>query len=81
MHCVSVVLEQIGDHEHEKEEVSSEEPIFGEVLTGRQLYVTSMEVVSTVGLVRCRSMSKDLIPVVSLSVPNSHRQVLGIPKL
>ena len=61
--------------------MSPGEHVFGGVLTGRPFFVTSVGVVLTVVLVQCRSMSKDSIPVVSLSVPNSHRQVLGIPKL
>ena len=41
----------------------------------------SVDVMLTGGLIRCRSMSKDSIPVVSLSVLNSRRQVLDITKL
>ena len=55
--------------------MSPGEPVFGGVLTGRRFFVTS------VGLVRCRYMSKDSIPVVSLSVPNSRHRVLDIPNL
>ena len=60
--------------------MSSEGLVYGEVLTGRRFFVTSVEVASTVGLVRRRSRSKDVYLVVLLGVPNSHRQVLGTPK-
>ena len=49
----------MGDCEHKKEEVSPGEPVFGGVLTGRRFFVMSVEVVLTMGLIRCRSMSKD----------------------
>ena len=72
VHCVSAVLEKIGYHEHEKEEVSLEEPVFRDVLTGKRFSVISVEMVSNVGLVWCHSVWKDLSPVVLVSVPNSH---------
>ena len=78
--CVSAVLELSGDHERGKEEVISEELVYGEVLTGRRLFVTSVEVASTVGLVWRRSRSKDVYLVDLLGVPNSRRPVLSIPR-
>ena len=53
-------------------------PGLGGVLTGRRFFVTSVEVVLTVGLVWCHSMSKDSISVVLLSVPNSRHRVLFV---
>ena len=54
--------------------------VYGEVLKGQRLSVTSVDVASTVGLVRRRSRSKDVYLVALLSVPNSLRPVLGIPR-
>ena len=54
--------------------------VYREVLTGRQLFVTSVEVASTVGLVRRRYRSNDVYLVVLLGEPNIHNLVLGTPK-
>ena len=47
--CVSAVLERSGNHERGKEEVDYEGLVYGEVLTGRRLFVAIKEVASTVG--------------------------------
>ena len=44
--------------------MSLEGIVYGEVLTGRRFFVTSVEVASTVGLVWRRSKAKDVLLVV-----------------
>ena len=77
---VSAALECSGDHEHRKEEMISEGIVYGEVLMGQRLFVTSVEAASTVGLVWCRFRSKDVYLVVLLGVINRHHLVVGTPK-
>ena len=80
MRCVSAVLEWSGYHKHGKEEVSSEGLVYGEVLMGQPLFVTSVEAALTVGLVRRHSRSKDVYLVVLLGVPNIHHLMIGTSK-
>ena len=54
--------------------------VYREVLTGRRLFMTSVEVASTVGLVRRRSRLKGVFLAVLSGVSNSPSPVLGIPK-
>ena len=54
--------------------------VYREVLTGRRLFVTSVEVESTVGSVWRCSRLKGVCIFVLLGVSNSRRPVLGIPK-
>ena len=54
--------------------------VYGELLMGRSLFVTSVEVALNVGSVRRRSRSKGVCLVFLLDVSNSRRLVLGIPK-
>ena len=78
--CVSAVLERSGNHGRGKEEVNYEEIVYGEVLTRRQIFVTSVEVALTVGSVRRHCRLKGVCLAILSIVSNRHRPVLDIPK-
>ena len=69
-----------GNHERVKKEINLEGILYGEVLMGRRLFVTIVEVVLNVVSVRCRSRLKGVYRVALLGVSNSLRPVLGIPR-
>ena len=60
--------------------MNSEGLVYGEVLTGRRLFVTSAEVDFTVGSVQRRSRSKGVCLVDLLGVSNIRRPELDIPR-
>ena len=81
--CSALHLGGVGliwNHKSGKEGVNYEVLVYREVLMRRRIFVTSVELVSTVGSFWCRSRLKGVCLAVLSGVSSICRPVLGIPK-